>query len=439
MSTPKTGKSLPANSSNAMSLDAVFSQYAFRYRKALALRVLLVCALAVACAAVLTQRFCQVGAPTAWKYLPGVSAAGFVIGLGLWTWKRWRSAAGLAAAQKLDRSLGLKERLLTVVEFSAKQPPPALYPALLQDTQTSVEQIRPRLPKTLSCGAAALAVMLLALLLWPRVHASLRQLAGTQPPPRPQPSSDRRQPGGSPQAPSGGGQSQAHGQTPNQQGSSQQASSSQSQQPSGQESSQGSRSASSEGSQQQAGQQHQSAGQQGGQQQGGQQSGQESSAQSTEGTSDSGSRSADHASGTAQGSPQGQGSDAGQEATKAEIRELLKELSGEVKNLKEQLSQQQSVPTIGTSTDPQLYGDSQPMDPLGEGNVGMRLQTDAAPVRSPRKNEGVGEASGEVSDQAPQAKAQDAQLSDDPVEEVPLSRQSVPAEYRGVFDRLNKR
>ena len=125
---------------------------------------------------------------------------------------------------------------------------------------------------------------------------------------------------------------------------------------------------------------------------------------------------------------------------KADIQKLLKEMSGELKNLEAQLeaAKDQPQPKAGTGTDPNLYGDAAKLDETNPGNpLPLQLQTDnVATTKSGRPGGGVGTPSGEVSGAAPQAQAQEAQLSEQPLDEAAASRQPVPAEYRSVFDQL---
>ncbi len=132
-----------------------------------------------------------------------------------------------------------------------------------------------------------------------------------------------------------------------------------------------------------------------------------------------------------------------QEMLKAQIQELLKEVSGELKQLQEQLASAQGVeqPQAGTSTDPDLYGGSAEHDqlPSAQRKLPMQLHTDTGETKQPRSGGGAGQPSQEVGHAAPQAEAQDAQLSDVPLEERPTERQPIPPEYRSVFDQLRNR
>ena len=129
-----------------------------------------------------------------------------------------------------------------------------------------------------------------------------------------------------------------------------------------------------------------------------------------------------------------------QEALKADIQQLLKELSGELEQLQAQLVAADSqAPQAGTHTDPELYGVPSIPEPQRGVGVPIQLGTDAEAVKGKRQGSGVGKASGEVSQAAPQATGEVAQLSEQSMEVVPVSRQPVPPEYRGVFERLYER
>ena len=126
---------------------------------------------------------------------------------------------------------------------------------------------------------------------------------------------------------------------------------------------------------------------------------------------------------------------------KAEIQQLLKEVSGELKTLQAQLEEaakNQPPPQAGTSTDPDLYESPSPLDAAQGDALPIQLQADQAPTKSPRPSGGVGTPSNDVSKDGPSLKAEDAQLSDAPIDETPTNRQVVPPEYRDVFDRLNR-
>ncbi len=138
----------------------------------------------------------------------------------------------------------------------------------------------------------------------------------------------------------------------------------------------------------------------------------------------------------------GSSSSPGSEALQQDIQQLLKDVSGEIQTLQAQIAAAtgQPPPTAGTTTDPQLYGTSELLGQTGAGNIPIPLKTDAtATTSSARAGSGVGRPSAEVAAATPSATPEPAQLSDDPREESPGSRDTVPPEYRDVFERLNRR
>ncbi len=130
------------------------------------------------------------------------------------------------------------------------------------------------------------------------------------------------------------------------------------------------------------------------------------------------------------------------EALKTEIQQLLQEVSGQLEELQAQLesAQQQVHPEAGTTTDPTLYDASASRQPnrAAGGPLPIHLATDEAEVSAQRPGGGVGTPSGRVAGDAPQAAPEEAQLSDQPLEEPSAARQPVPPEYRSVFDRLQR-
>ena len=140
---------------------------------------------------------------------------------------------------------------------------------------------------------------------------------------------------------------------------------------------------------------------------------------------------------------QGAGQSLGEGAAlKADIQQLLKEMSGELKNLQAQLeaSKDQAQPQAGTSTDPNLYGDAEKLEDVTAKNpLPLQMQTDSAATKTGRPGVSIGKPSGDVSAATPQVQAQDAQLTDQPLDESAAARQPVPAEYRSVFDQLQRR
>ena len=124
---------------------------------------------------------------------------------------------------------------------------------------------------------------------------------------------------------------------------------------------------------------------------------------------------------------------------KADIEQLLKEVSGQLQQLQSQLRQEQQ-PQAGRGTDPNLYGAPTPLDPLTGQPIGIQLTTDTAPATEGRSTSGTGQPTRTVATEAPKAKPEAVQLSEQPVEERAATRQQpVPPEYQPVFDRLHRR
>ncbi len=438
------------DSASHTALKPILADYTRRYRKQLLAHAGILAVLLGASAGVLFWRLGEaLSIQDARRWIPiGTAAAGLAV-LAAWAVWRWRSAGGAVAAAEWDKRLGLQQRLTTVVEYGEIAASSSLYPLLVQDTTARVGRLKPEMPRALPVLSAALAVLLLMLLLWPHATPPVPPLADQQNPPQgeQQAMSSSGGAGAQPNSQNGQGENGQQGGQTGQQGG--QPGSGQS--PTGGQSANGGQQQAASGSQQ-GGSQPQSDGQPGNQQspngqgqQGNQQSpngqGQQSSAsaaQQGEASSDGNKPGMNPAAGQKQGAGPQPGTP-GSEATKEEIRELLEEMSGEVKNLQEQLRQAQPIPVIGNQSDPNLYGTPETIEKPGEGNTPVQLKTDGQETQSKRQGSGVGKASGEISSEAPKAAATDAQLSDDPAEEAPVSRQSVPPEYRSVFDNLHQR
>lgn len=413
-----------------------------------------------------------------------------------WAQRHWVTTRQSAAS--LDKALGLQNRLVTLEEFAQADPRPELYAQLEEDAQRALDPDRVPAPQVLDRTSLVLALILLLLMVLPvRGRSALQQLASlpkelqskSQPPSssdrspdqqdqQQQQAQDQQESGGSGQQQAKGGESQqdqsqdgrqakndpskshqakADAGTPDQpsggdqknqspsgdQGKQQQAKGGQSasdQQPSGQQ--EGGRPSDQAGEQKGQGQQ-QAQGQQGGQQGGQTGQAQQQSAQGqSQGSGMQQQASADQQQ-TQQGGGAGQGMSqptAQQEALRAEIQQLLKEVSGELKDLQRQLAQVQAepIPNAGTESNPNLYEDAMQLDPLTGTPVPIAITPDTGKTSAPRKTEGVGEAGGEVSTDAPTSQSEDATLSDAPVDERAVNRQVVPPEYRDVFDRMNR-
>ena len=127
---------------------------------------------------------------------------------------------------------------------------------------------------------------------------------------------------------------------------------------------------------------------------------------------------------------------------KEEIQQLLKEVSGELKQLQNQLElsqQNQPPPAPGSATDPDLYGESEKLDPAKGEEVPIQIQPDEAPTKTPRAGGGTGaSAKNEIGREGPRTGREDAQLSETPTAESSAEKQAIPPEYHDVFDRLNR-
>jgi len=418
--------------------------------------------------------------------LPAALAAAFTGGLGWWMRRHWLSPR--AAAAHLDRVLGLQQRLITAEEFAQAPHRSALYPLLLEDAARQCAPGGVRLPRPFSHTAGMLAVAALLLLLWPRLNPVLppfvRQPEPEPPPsqqpapPEPdqeadgaqgageaQPRSDAGQPSGNggghqPEQPSAAGQQPSADSAPaagdeprrsageQQPGAGQQAASGQ-QQTTPQQASDGSRpreqsqQGNRRGESRSDGDDSRGTPRPGDHDSRGTPAGQSGAQSPTKSSQAQRAASAQQqAAGSGQKSQDGRsgGSTGEGEALKAEIQELLKEVSGELKDLQAQLASatDQPKPEAGTGTDPNLYEAPMTLEDGGD-PLAIQLPSDTAPTEARRPGGGVGQPSGEVSGAAPQTQAQEAQLSEQPLEEAPASRQPVPEEYRDVFDRLQRR
>lgn len=453
-------------------VTAQLKQFTARYQTALLTKTAVWGALTLGVAVALWWRlhrldvspWWSLGAPTA---LSLASAAG----LAWWLSQRWLSVHD--AADRLDHTLGLQQRLVTTLEFANTQPPPVLYPLLVDDTTHAFSTQAARMPRPVDRASVGLAVVLLVLLLWPFKGtepirlASLPGLSLTTPPPQPdipppQPETpppqdqqqDQRQDQGQDQQPQDQGtpesnQGQGEQTQQDQQGQRGQndhqdrgggSDASRDQQQTGKQADSRDGQSGKDGQQSSQGQQGQS-GQQGqtGQRGRQDQQGQQNQPGQQAGGSDQQTQQA-LAKAAASPSSHGQQSPGGQDALKADIQQLLKELSGELKNLQEQLAAAELLtPEAGTSTDEQLYGAAEPMARAAGPSLPIQLKTDTAETSAQRPSGGLAEPSGEIAGAAPQVAPEAAELSPDSLEGSAVSRQRVPPEYQSVFDRLFRR
>ena len=216
-------------SAAAPSLTVIVRQFTARYRAALLRKAGLLAALGAAGLGLLGWRLSALGIASWWS-IGAPSMAALLAGGGLLWWLRHRWISRRNASAFLDHTLGLQQRLITAEEFAATQPPPALYPLLMEDASSRAAADGATLPRAADRTAVAMAILLVLLLVLPFGGRSpLTQLAqlptpfrAPEPPPRVPPpslhqqdSSQSQQPsqsgsGGQNQPqPSGGGQSQS--------------------------------------------------------------------------------------------------------------------------------------------------------------------------------------------------------------------------------------
>ncbi len=443
-------------------VTTLLQRFHHRYRRALLARIAVLATLAIGLLGVLAWRLAMWQVPVGRRTWMLAGLGGLtVLALGWWVHRRWISPRATAA--HLDRALGLQQRLVTAAEFADSEQASSLYPLLVEDAVSHCATGRARFPRPWDRLAAGLVVLILLLLLLPRAGIAPTRLAqlppSVQPPPEPKtpppPQSQGAQSAQSQQPQSGASDRSQGGQSQPQQGQQ-----GKGEQPSGNASPQngqsqpgdaqqddqrqqsGSESQQTGGSQSDRAQQQQDAqrANAGGQQAKGAQRGQQSDGQ---GQQPGDQRGAQQQANAQQG--QGKGgtglSPGNQEALKAEIQGLLKQVSGELKELQAQLENAQDLPKpeAGTSTDPELYGrDAEPPSPKGSREVPVQLQTDEKQVKTQRPGGGTGKPSTAASAATPKTKTEAVALSEAPLEETATSRQSVPPEYRGVFDRVHR-
>lgn len=448
-------------------LTSRVQHFTSRYQAAALAKVSILGALSLAICILLTLRLRAMAVSPPWAIgIPlgvGLVAAA---GLAVWLKRRWISRQ--ASAAFLDRTLGLEERLTTAMEFDRAKEPPALFPLLAADAAARCTTSHVQFPRPVDRLAGVLVLLLLMLWLPPWPGGGLLQLVRETAAPFKEPQSSKTSGEGSGETGSAGqGESaeSGHEETgPSSRGD-------QSPSTEGQGKEQGSQARGPSSQQQdQAGaggheaERDTASGAHGAGQPSREQNAEAGSAstmereQQRERTAKSSSDSQHASPRTGQASQQtgrmqganelaaagdpsehqGEASGAGDEALRADIQELLQELSGELQNLQMELASARTDtrPTIGNQTDPELYG-SQGFEPITPKDfVPIQLETDASPTERTRPGGGVGEASGEISAQGPRATLEAAALSQTPIAERAGSRQPIPPEYRGVFERL---
>jgi len=449
-------------------------QFLARYQRHVMTRTALASLLGLVCLSVLVVRLHGWGVGRFW--LLGTGLAG-LLALGLWQWQAFRRVwlSSRHALLELDRTLGLKERLVTATEFADIPKPPLLYPVLVQDTTVSLANTTKRLPRIADRWTFALVAVLLLLALWPS-HAPIPQrlamhlptaLLPTPPPPDQQP--QEHLPASMPARPEeskAGGDEGQGGMLQDQQQASQdrqaggtgaqgqRAAGHQADASSSDQTGRGARESSgTQGDSQpprqtqhaqtedqtQAGQTpspHAAASQQ---RTGTQEQARESIAQARD---RAGGTQADNTlSQTARGEGAGQLSSAQQDQLKQEIQQLLKQLSGELKQLQAQLTaktRDQPSPLPGTATDPNLYDAQAALEQASGKPLPIQLEVDTQSTATTRPGGGVGQPSEQVMSATPQQEPEAAQLADTVAEEPPSQRRPIPPEYRPVFERLSR-
>ncbi|MBI3010054.1 MAG: hypothetical protein HYY57_03610, partial [Candidatus Omnitrophica bacterium] len=424
-------------------------------------------------------RLHQLGWPWPWS----LGFAVFAAVAGIMVCFRWIRLALLSfskTASHLDRTLGLKQRLVTAQEWANRQPQPALYAQLIADLERRCSKMRLRPPVAIDRAAAALFVLLIVLLIFPGSGrllittepssptikaAQTSQEKATLPQQAEEPESlQRPRPERLEPASRTSGEGSQQGAQPcgeNSQGQSSQSSqdSSGNQQEKESQSSKGRQQNHSDS--QQAGEQTQSQAGQAGKDQAQRSSGEsQDSRQDSQGGKGSASQRAESNAeqGKADASAQAQSTgtranegksgnqaEAGQsgqsQQLQAEIQQLLKEVSGQLEQLQTQMEKNEPAqPNIGTGTDPELYDKvkEQPGDESQGQQVPIGLESDESPTASERAASGVGEARQRSEKAQPQMKEKEVSLSESPTPETPASRQVIPPTYRDVFDRLNR-
>lgn len=175
-------------------LSAELGSTVGRYQRALLTKFFVLTALTVACLFALGLRFESILARGVLAVVAVLAVLGIAYGVRL----RWLSRR--AAMQKIDDTLDLKQRLLTVSEFEKLSDPPPLYNQLLEDTREKMGRMQQHLPRPVDRKALVLAVLLLLLLFFPWKGTAPIQLAqlfmppSSSPIPPPDPQQDQQQP-----------------------------------------------------------------------------------------------------------------------------------------------------------------------------------------------------------------------------------------------------
>lgn len=427
-------------------------QFTARYRRAVVAKAAVFAALTLSVIGVLAWRLLVWQRP-GW-IVGGCLGLALIVAVGFVWWLRRAWMSPREAVAQLDRTLGLQQRLTTVTEFAHALQAPALYPLLVEETAQRLSTRQVRFPRPLDRTAGVLVAILVLLLCWPGrggVFSQLTQQPSAVPPvPSPKGEPQNTQQDTQETTQGGGSQSAAGNEQGSQQGEergdqSQQDSAKGGSAPGGSTSLDSARDRSLDSardsardrqpegrrSEERAPSQRQQAGTV-------RRDAEEASAARGEREHATSSSPSVRASQDQAGRGGGQGL-GNQDAIHAEIQQLLKEVSGELKQLEAQLAaaKEQPQPEPGSSTDPNLY--EAPMAPEQPQGVALPIQltTDTAQTEQQRPGGGVGRPSDRATAATPQVQAEEAQLSEEPLEEISAARQPIPSEYREVFDRLH--
>ncbi|MBI3320266.1 MAG: hypothetical protein HYZ89_06760, partial [Candidatus Omnitrophica bacterium] len=186
---------------STLDIPTVLQRTLTQYRRQQLTRAGVLEALGLGCVLLLLARLHGLGVGL--RELAGVGLTGFLLlAFGAW-WTAWQARRmHTASLLTLDRKLGLNGRLLTALEFAHDPQPPVLYPFLVQDTVQALPRSMKQTSRVLDRRTLALAVVLLALLVWPWQRTRPTQLASSKPfaapplsePPQPPPTSPPEQP-----------------------------------------------------------------------------------------------------------------------------------------------------------------------------------------------------------------------------------------------------
>lgn len=200
----------------AVSIQSTIGQFVKRYRAAVLARSLVLAVLSSVLAALLIWRLRLFNFPPAITIgLPLSLWLVIVSALAAWAYRHWLSQR--MAAARLDKALGLQQRLVTAEEFAQSEKAPALYSMLMEDLARQCTTENARVPKKIDHSTGVLLAAILLLLLWPSLNQVLPPSVRLPEPPKKEKPPDassqeqkqnEQQSADSPQSqPSSGGQS----------------------------------------------------------------------------------------------------------------------------------------------------------------------------------------------------------------------------------------